>query len=38
MYTIVEYMISVLIDCIPYFIALWLVFGFIGDLIFGGRK
>lgn len=38
MFEIVKYMISVVIDCLPYFIGLWLVFGFIGDLIFGGKK
>lgn len=38
MLAIVEHMISVVIDCIPYFIGLWLVFGFIGDLLFGRSK
>lgn len=38
MFEIVETMILKVIDCIPLFIGLWLIFGFIGDLLFGGKK
>lgn len=38
MFEIVRVMVINVIDCIPLFIGLWLIFGFIGDLIFGGKK
>lgn len=35
MFECVELMITQLIDCVPYFIGLFLIFNFIGSLLFG---
>lgn len=35
MFEVVEYLLIEFINCLPIIIALWLVFDFIGGLIFG---
>lgn len=38
MFEVIEQFLIQFVDCIPYLIGLWLIFAFIGDLLFGGKR